>query len=319
MIPTLLIALAAQAGYHVETTLPGPDGGWDLASVDSSRRQFFVARGDSVTVADLVTGKTRQFAPAQRGHAALVVPGTDLLLVTNGGTDTATLFNRASGALVATLPTGKKPDAATYDPATHTVWVMNAGSGDISVVDPVALKVVGTVMVGGSLELGAADGKGRLYVNIEDHNSVAVIDTRSRKLLKTFPLAGCDGPTGVAYDPSARQLISACSNGVAVVSRPDGKNVSSISIGKGADGAVFDARRGVALIPAGQDGNLSIIKLGAKPHVVAVVPTARSARTIALDEQSGHAYLAASDLKAVEGQKRPQAVPGTWRVIVVAP
>lgn len=319
MIPMLMIAMAATAGFHVETSIPGPDGGWDLGSVDPSGRQFFVARGDSVTVADLTTGKSRQFAPAQRGHAALVIPGTDLLLVTNGGTDTATLFNRSSGALVATLPTGKKPDAATYDAATRTVWVMNADSGDITIVDPIARKAVGTVMIGGSLELGAADGHGRLYVNIEDRNSVAVIDTRSRKLLTVFPLAGCDGPTGIAYDASARQLISACASGVAIVSRPDGTSVTSVPIGKGADGAAFDAKRGVALIPAGQDGNLSIIKLGAKPHVVAVVPTARSARTIALDERSGRAYLAASDVKAVEGQKRPQAVPGTWRIIVVAP
>lgn len=319
MTPTLLIALAAVTGYHVETTIPGPDGGWDLASIDPSRRQLFVARGDSVTVADLAANRSRQFATAQRGHAALVIPGSNLLLVTNGGADSATLFDRTSGVLVATLPTGKKPDAATYDPATRTIWVMNAGSGDISIVDPIARKVVGTLMVGGSLELGAADGTGRLYVNIEDRNSVAVIDTRSRKLVKVFPLVGCDGPTGIAYAASARQLISACANGVAVVLRPDGTPVASVTIGKGADGAVFDARRGVALIPAGQDGNLSVVKLGSRPHVVKVLPTARGARTIALDERTGRAYLATADLKAVEGQKRPQPVPGTWRIIVIAP
>lgn len=319
MISTLFSTLVALTGYHVTATVAGPDGGWDLASVDPAGQELFVARGDSVTVIDLTTGKSRPFASAQRGHAALAIPGSKLLLVTNGGTDTATLFDRASGTLVATLATGKKPDAATYDPATRTAWVMNAGSGDISVIDPAARKVTGTVTVGGSLELGAADGGGRLYVNIEDRNSVAVIDTRSRNVVKVFPLTGCDGPTGIAYSASARQLISACGNGVAIVSRPDGRFVASLPIGKGADGAVFDAKRGVALIPAGQDGTLSVIALGARPRVIAVVPTARSARTIALDERSGRAYLAAADLHAVEGQKRPQPIAGTWRLIVVAP
>lgn len=319
MITTLMIALTALTGYHVQSTIPGPDGGWDLASVDPSGRRLFVARGDSVTVANLSTNRSRQFATAQRGHAALAVPGTNLLLVTNGSADSATLFDRSSGALMGTLPTGKKPDAATYDPATRTVWVMNAGSGDITIVGSLTRKVVGTLMVGGSLELGAADGTGRLYVNIEDRNSVAVIDTRSRKLVKMFPLAGCDGPTGIAYAASARQLISACANGVAIVSRPDGTNVASLPIGKGADGAVFDAKRGVALIPAGRDANLSVIQLGSRPHVVKVLPTARGARTIALDEHSGRVYLAAADQKEAEGDKSPQAVPGTWRVIVIAP
>ena len=106
--------------------------------------------------------------------------------------------------------------------------------------------------VGGSLELGVADGTGRMYVNVEDKNEVAVLDTRARKLLSRFPLQGCDGPTGIAYDAASREILSACGeNAVAVVSAPDGRQIARLPIGKGADGAAFDARRGIALVPGG--------------------------------------------------------------------
>ena len=92
------------------------------------------------------------------------------MLVTNGTANTATIVDGRTGQLRATIPTGKKPDAAIYDPATRTVWVMTPGDGNITVVDPATAKVLATVPVGGSLEFGAADGHGKLYVNAEDRN-----------------------------------------------------------------------------------------------------------------------------------------------------
>ena len=310
----------AQPHYHVVDRLPAADGGWDLASVDPVDRRLYVARSDGVTAIDIGTGKaTDRIVAGQRVHAALAIPGTHDVLMTNGETNNAVLFNGRTGQILATIPTGTKPDAAAYDPLTHTVWIMNPGSGDVTVVDPKTAKVVATVPVGGSLELGIADGRGRMYVNVEDRNEVAVIDTRGHKVLSRFPLAGCGGPTGIAYDPAAKAVVSACANGVVIVSSPTGHLLASLPIGKGADGAALDPWRHLILIPAGKDGNLTVVRLLPRPVVVGQVATVVSARTIAVDPSTGRAYLPSATLAPPVGDQRPKPLPGTFRVLVVAP
>lgn len=311
---------ASTAGYRVVAQLPAGDGGWDLASVDPADQRLYVARSDGVTAIDLRTGKAADhLVPAQRGHAALAIPGTHEVLLTNGETNNAVIFDGRTGRVRATIPTGTKPDAAIYEPASRTLWIMNPGSGDITVVDPHGAKVVATVAVGGSLELAAVDGRGRLYVNIEDKNEVAVIDARRRAVLARFPIKGCDGPTGIALDPASGEIVSACANGVAIVSRLEGRQVAQLPIGKGADGAAFDPVRKLVLIPAGRDGNLTLIRLTPAPRVVGQVATAPSARTIALDPTTGRAYLPSATMAPAPAGQRPKPVPGTFRVLVVGP
>lgn len=317
----VLSVAAATPQYRVIDRIAAGDGGWDLLSVASNDQRLYIAHGDGVTAVDLRTGKaTDRIVPGQRVHAALAIPGTHDVISTNGQSNDATLFDGRTGQVRATIPTGTKPDAAAFDPATRTVWVMNPGSGDISVIDPIAARVVATVPVGGSLELGVADGRGRMFVNVEDKNQLVILDTRSRKVVRRLALAGCDGPTGIAYDPGNREIVSACGESAnAVVLRTDGKRVASLPIGKGADGAAFDPVRHLALVPAGRDGNITLIRLGAKPAVVGQLATAVSARTIAVDESTGRAYLPSVTLAPAVGTERPKAVPGSFRVLVVAP
>jgi YVTN family beta-propeller protein len=301
--------------------LPAGDGGWDVLSVDPVDQRLYIGRPDGVTAIDLKSGKaTDRIVTGQRVHAALAIPGTHDVISTNGESNTATLFDGRTGQVRATIPTGKKPDAAAYDPATATIWVMDPGSGEATVIDPKSGTVLATVPVGGSLEFAVSDGRGRLYVNVEDKDEVAVIDTKARKLISRFPLQGCEGPTGIAYDAGSREILSACGeNAVAVVSAPDGRQIARLPIGRGADGAVFDPKRGVALVPGGRDGNLTIIRLGARPAVVGQIATAVSARTIALDPSTGRAYLPSATLASAQGNERPKPVPGTFKVLVVSP
>ena len=311
-------AIQGDAGYKIVAQLPAGDGGWDLLSVGG--RRLYVARSNGVTVFDLRTGKaTDTIVTGQRVHAALAIPGSHDVLSTNGETNDAFLFDGRTGKIRATIRTGTKPDAAVYDPATRTVWIMNPGSGDITVVDPASANVLATVKIGGSLELAAADGRGSMFVNIEDKNEVAVVDTRHRQVTARFALRGCDGPTGIAYDPLAREIVSACANGIAIVSDVNGRMMAQLPIGKGADGAVFDVRRHLALIPAGRDGNLTLIRLQPVPRVVGQIATAASARTIALDPLTGRAYLPSAALAPAVNGERPKPVPGSFRVLVVAP
>ena len=325
LLPFTLLALATSAAaappsYGVVGSYKGADGGWDILSVDPAAHRLYIGRRDSVTAVDLASGQvTDRLALADGGHSALAIPGTGDVLITNGNADNATIVDGRTGKLRATIPTGKKPDAATWDPATRMIWVMTPGDGAITIVDPARAKAIGTVQVGGSLEFAASDGHGKLYVNVEDRNEVAVIDTRTRKLIRREPLPGCDGPTGIAYDPATKETLSACANGVAVVLSAAGKPVASLTIGKRPDGAAFDERRHLALVPSGADGTLSVIELSPTPRLVQVVPTAKSARTIALDPSTGRAYLPATDLQAPVGSERPKAVPGRFRILVVAP
>lgn len=315
------VAAAPVPGYRVASQLAAGDGGWDLLSVAPLDQRLYVAHGDGVTAFDLRTGKaTDKIVAGQRVHAALAIPGTHEVLSTNGETNNATLFDGLTGQVRATIPTGTKPDAAAYDPATKTVWIMNPGSGDVTVVDPASAKVLATVPVGGSLEMGEADGHGLMYVNVEDRNDVAVLDTRARKVVRRFPLQGCDGPSGITIDTKTNEIVSACGgNAVAIVSAPDGKQIARLPIGKGADGAAFDPIRGLALVPGGRDGTLTILRLGPKPSVVGTMQTAVSARTIAVDPSTGRAYLPAATLAPSPAGERPKAVPGSFRVLVVTP
>lgn len=330
MIHTSLFAVSALAliaaapatpatDYRVAQSFPGPDGGWDLLSVDSVHHRVYIARGDSLTSTDTVSGATTTLAPAQRGHAALAIPGTGEVLLTNGNGDNAQIVDGATGKTRATVATGKKPDAAVWDPLSRHLFVMNADSGDISVIDPVRARVLATFAVGGSLELGVADGRGRLFVNVEDRNDVAVIDTRTNRLVRRFPLAGCAGPTGIAYAPRAQRLVSACANGKAIVSSVTGKFIASLPIGEHPDGAAYDAHRHVALVPSGGDGSLSLLRIIGTPRILQTLVTAKGARTIALDPATGRAYLPSAQYLPALGKDRPKMVPGSYRLIVVAP
>jgi YVTN family beta-propeller protein len=323
LVGVLLLSGAAAPAphFHILTRLAAGDGGWDLLSVAPADQRLYVAHGDRVTAFDLRTGKAAdKLVAGQRVHAALAIPGTHEVLSTNGETNNATLFDGRTGQVRATVPTGTRPDAAAYDPATRTVWVMNPGSGDVTVIDPASAKVLATVPIGGSLEMGEADGRGRMYVNVEDKNEVAVLDTRARKLVSRFPLEGCEEPSGIAVDREANEIMSACGgNAVAIVSAPDGHQIAKLPIGKGADGAAYDPVHRLALIPGGRDGNLTVIRLGAKPSVVEQIPTAVSARTIAVDPSTGRAYLPSASLAPAPAGERPKPVPGTFRILVVGP
>jgi DNA-binding beta-propeller fold protein YncE len=208
------------------------------------------------------------------------------------------------------------------DPATGILLVMNAGDGTVSFIDPVKRSLLSSLMVGGSLEVAAADGRGLVYVNVEDRNEVVVIDARTRAIARRYPLIGCEGPTGLAIVAGGTRLMSACANNVAVVSNPAAGTVThTIAIGKGPDGLLYDSGRGVALVPTGE-GYLEVIA-AADPddiRLIERVATHASARTAALDSRTGRIYLPSADYAApVAPARRGTQVPGSFQVIVVSP
>ena len=316
------VAAAASAPMKIVDRIAGPDGGWDYANFDPVHRRLYVARGASIMAIDVDTGKvTPSLVAAQRAHIALSLPGGDELLVTNGGANTATLVDALSGAVRATVPTGQNPDAALFDPASGLAFVMNGRSGDITLIDIKAAKAVATIPVGGKLEFGVSDGKGRVFVNVEDKGEIAVIDTAKRKVIAHWPMAGCEEPSGLAYAVDAKLLIAACSNGkAAVVSVATGKVVTSLAVGEEPDAAFYDVQRHLAYVPSGGDGNLSVIAVRGPKDVAVIdkVTTKPGARTGALDPATGRVYLPSADYEqAVQPGGRRVVRIGSFAVLVM--
>jgi DNA-binding beta-propeller fold protein YncE len=196
---------------------------------------------------------------------------------------------------------------------------MNGDSGTISIVDPRRLAAVGKIVVGGSLEFPALDGRGHLFVHVEDKGELAEIDIARRRVVRRLALAGCDSPTGLTYT-SAGVLISACANSVAKLTRArDLKPLGEIAIGPRPDGAFTDAARHRAYIPSGGDGTLSVIDTGgALPRKIGTVQTEVGARTGTVDPSTGIVYLPAAKFgPAPAGGGRPPLLPGTVELLVV--
>lgn len=316
-------SLAAAPRYHVSRTIGLPDGGWDLASFDPVLGRVYIARSDAVTSIDVATGQvTPRLLPASGGHAALPLRNGAEILVTDGHDDRARIYDARTGARLAEIKTGEKPDAVVFDPATGLAAVMNGHSGDVTLIDPQTRTEVGQLAVGGELELAAGDGEGLLFVNVEDRNMVAVVDLRSRTVVKRIPLSGCEGPTGLAYLPMARRVLSTCDNGVAAVTDPAaGKVVALLAIGAGPDSALYDPNRRMVLVPAGKSGELDLFAdtaAGVTP--IGKVTTQLGARTGAVDPASGRVYLPAAEyVPATKSGGRAQVKPGSVVALVVAP
>ena len=241
--------------------------------------------------------------------------------MTDGTASVAHLIDAATGAAVADIPVGQKPDAAVFDPASGLALVMNSHGGDVTMIDPAARKAVATVALTGSLEFAAADGKGKVFVAVEDQNQLAVIDTKARTLAGHYALPGCTGPGGIAYAPDAGVLIVSCGNKVAkVLNAADGQDLGTLTIGAGPDAVFYDPVRKLAFIPCGRDGVLEVIAVRG-PKDVTIVQTATTqigARPGAVDPATGVIYL-----PTAKYEKQPMGlvntVPGTYEVIVVTP
>ncbi len=314
-------AALAQGAPHlaIVARIAGPDGGWDYASADPGRHRVYVAHGDKVMAIDTVTNTANfNFAAGAHLHAVVPIPGSDRLVTTNGAGQSARVLSAADGAQIASVATPPDPDGAVFDSFTGDVAVVSGDPGLVSLVDPKSARIVGTVKVGDGLEFPAIDGKGRLYVNIEESGEIAVIDLAARKLVARYPMAGCKGATGLALTRDGR-LISACGNGVVkILAAADGKEIASLTIGQGPDAVLLDDDRGYAYVPS-RTGTLAVIAL-AGPAANTIVETATTqvgARTGAVDPATGRIYLPTARFGPAAGAKRPPALPGSFEVLVL--
>jgi DNA-binding beta-propeller fold protein YncE len=208
-------------------------------------RHLYVAWGDGVMRIDLVTLKvTPHLIPGKDVHIVVLLPGGELL-ATNGGTNTATISDANTEAILKDIPVGDEPDVAVYDVASESAFVVDSKSGDLAVVDVATRTAATRIAIGGHLEFAVVDGKGRLYVNVSDKPAIAVLDTRTLQVVARYPLPGCEGPSGLGLDPESGVLQAACANQKAIAVRAaDGAVLVTVGIDRIADAVIFLANMG---------------------------------------------------------------------------
>lgn len=312
------------SAYRVTERIAGADGSWDFAQVDPARGVLYVARGHGVMAVDLATRKVQDtLATADGGHQVLVIDQGATLVETDGKSNLTRFIEASTGKVIAGIPSGKKPDAAFYDPASHRIIVMSPGDDTITTIDAATHAVVRQMKLAGGLEYGVSNDRGGAFVNLEDENRIAEVDLKAGRLLRKMEMPGCVGPTGLGMVAGGKRLISACANGVAmVVDRASGKVVARLPIGKDADAVIVDAARHLAFIPCGGDGTLVALDIRDGDHVTVaqIIPTQIGAKTGALDPRDGRIYLPAATMAAPEpGAKRGKAVAGSFVILVVSP
>jgi DNA-binding beta-propeller fold protein YncE len=324
MISFVLGVALAASGYTAPAPISLPEpGGWDYMTFDEASRQLFVTRGDHVAVVDVDAGKAIGHIDGLKGaHGVALVRAKKRGFITDGKSNSVLVFDTATFKTLSVIPlTGRKPDAIVFDPASGHVLAFNGNSHDASVIDPVTAKQIGSIDLPGAPEFAVSDGAGHVFVNLEDRNALARIDTRSGKVDGTYALTGCDAPSGLAIDIAKHRLFSVCGNEImAITDGTTGKQVATVPIGKGPDAAGFDPRTGRIFSSNGESGTLTVIEGDGADHyrVTATVPTLRSARTLAVDARDGSVFLAAATLSSAPEGKRPAAVEGSFRILTVS-
>lgn len=272
---------------------------WDYAAVDQLRHRLYVTRGLWVQVLDSDSGHTIGNIPGTNGvHGVAFAQDLKLGFTSNGRSNTVTVFDLDTLQVKKEVPVGgTNPDAILYAPETHKLYTFNGKSADVSVFDATNMHFLARIPMGGGPEFAAGDGVGHIFVNLEDKSEIVEIDEHANRVLAHWPLAGCEGPSGLALDAAHRRLFSVCANRVmAVTDSTDGHAVARVAIGAHPDAAAFDPGTGTIFSSNGE-GSLSIVHQRDADHydVAATVATRKGARTLALDSSNHRVYLPVGD------------------------
>ena len=318
---TLAFAAKAQTYVADKTIDLTGDGGYDYVSIDKVNNRLYASHGTMVNVVDLGTDKQIGVIEGLKGcHGIAIDNKANKGFISDGRGNSMVAFDLKTLKTVTTiaLEGANGPDAIMYDPYSDRVYSFNGESQNSSVVDPNTLKQVGTIALGGGPEFAVSDGKGLIYNNLEDKNSMNVIDTKTMKVIKNFPLAPGGGPTGITLDDKNHRAFSVCRENKAleVVDVINGKVVATVPIGSGVDAVAYDPETKLIFCSNG-DGTTTIVKQeGADKYVVAqTLKTQNRAKTLALDTKTHKIYLTVA---TYEGATR-KVVPNSFKVLVFKP
>ena len=328
VLASLALAQTASDGPYkvLKTVKVGGDGGFDYVYADAAGRKLYVARGGPaarVAAYDLDTLESKGEIANTNARGAAADSGHGF-----ASSSPVAMWDATTLAPIKTIPVEGRPDGILADPFTHRVFVFSHSAPNATVIDAKSGDVLGTIDLGGAPEQAATDGKGTIYVDIEDKDQVAVVDAKTMKVTATYGLGGKGGGNaGLALDAKNGVLFVACRAPQAMVmlDAKTGKLLADLPIGRGCDGAVFNPKTGEAFSSQG-DGTLTVIK-ETSPTTFAVeqtLTTLPGAKTLTLDPKTGHVLLIAAEYgpaptPAPEGgrPRRGPMLPGSFSVLVV--
>jgi DNA-binding beta-propeller fold protein YncE len=316
-------AASQNAGYQLAKKITlGGEGGWDYFAVDPATHRIFIPRQTHMMVLD-PDGKVIADMPNLKGtHAVDFAPELKRGFTSNGGAHSVTIFDMGTLQIVkeVAIP-NRNPDAIVYDPASKRVFAINGGKDhEVTAIDAKTGEVVGSIPLDGKLETAQADGAGHVYVNDEDNNKIAAIDSKTLKVLDTWSIAPCNEPAGLAIDVAHKRLFAGCHNKlIAVVDYTNGKVVATIPIGERTDANRFDPGTGLVFASCG-DGTITVAHEDSpdKYTVVQTISTQVGARTMALDTKNHNVYTVTAELGPAAAptpetpRPRPTIVPNTF-------
>jgi hypothetical protein len=311
------------SGYRLVKTLPaGGDEGWDYVAVDSGARRVYVSHGTHVAVLDADSGAAVGDIPDTQGvHGIAIASDLGRGFTSNGRANTVTIFDLKTLKTLSSVKAGTNPDAIVYDQGTKRVFTMNGRSQDTTAINAADGTVAGTLALGGKPEFAVADGKGSIFVNIEDKSELVQFDPQKLAVLNRWSLAPCESPSGLAMDRKSRRLFAGCDNKLmAVIDADSGKIVATPAIGSGVDATTFDPETNFAFASNGE-GTLTVVHEDSadKYTVIDNVPTKKSARTMGLDLKTHNIFLPAADFDApAAGERRGKMKPGSFIVLVMS-
>lgn len=317
---------ASQTNWKVSNTFHvGGEGGWDYVIADPATDLLYVTRTTHTQVIDTKTGKVVGDIPGQkRSHGVALAPDANRGFITDGGGSGAiVVFDLKTNAALGTIPAMPDADGIIYDKAENRVLVVS-GDGNALLtldpnVDPQHGKVEETIQLGGSPEFLAADDAGKVYINLEDKNMIAVVDLKQHKVIDRWPVAPGGEPVGMAIDKKDHLLFVGCRKPqkMIVMNADNGKIVGDLPIGVGVDATKFDGTQAFASC---RDGKLIIVSQTepGKFAIAQTIETPQGARTMAVNAKTHTAYLPTAEFLPSTGKERPAPKPGTFMIVVVS-
>jgi len=290
--------------YHlIKKILLGGDGGWDYFTVDPATHRIFIGRGSYVLVLDQDGNvvKKMDVGHDNEAHAVALAPDIHRAFTSNGGGSSVTIFDPDTFKVLGEvkIPDRDKEDIL-YEPVNKRVFTFNGGKGhDATAIDAVKGTVLGSIPLGGKPETAQADGRGHIFVNIQDKSELREIDAASLKVMNTWPLTPCKNPSGQAIDTVRLMLIVGCHNGLMEFwDYSKGKVLGTVPIGPGVDANRFDPVTGLAFASSGGgDGTITVAHedSAGKLSVVQTIVTMKGARTMALDTGSHRIFTVSAE------------------------
>ena len=305
-----------QKTFHIQSS-----GGWDYLAVSPAKPWLYVSHGTQVNVLNKTTGDSIGIFPNTAGvHGIAFAQEYNKGFISNGRLNNVFVFDMATNLVVDSIQTDTNPDAMCYDGYSKKIFVGNGRSKTATVIDVTNNKVVATIDLGGKPEASVSDEHGKVYVNIEDKNEIAVIDVKTMKITKRYSVAPGEEPSGLVIDNKTHRLFAGCGNKqMIVLDAATGKHVATLPIGDGCDGLGYDAATGNVFASNG-DGTLTVVHSDKGAYkVTANILTQAGARTIAVDPASHWIYLPTADFQpqAAGSKERRKTIPGTFRILVI--